>query len=191
MSKTIDKPVACIFCASSAEISESIKSAGQSLAQLLAENNFGLLYGGTNKGYMRMVADAYKASPSGNMLIGVIPKYMVKEGLKHPNLDTIHIVNDIRDRKQIMLEKSDYIVVLPGGIGTFDEFFDLLTLKSLKRHNKPMFMLNTSGFYDTMMAVFRQGIAEKTIKSTTLSLFHIVSTPQELLSKIKEEQKLL
>lgn len=178
-----NKPVVCVFCASSADVSTAIKNAGADFGRLLAENGFALLYGGTTCGLMKVVADAHKQA--GGKLIGVIPTYMVERGLKHPDLDEVLSVEDLRPRKQAMLDKSDYIVALPGGIGTFDEFFDLLTLKQLKRHNKPMFLLNVDGFFEPLLALFQHGIKHKTIKADNLGLFKCLATPEELLKNIR------
>ncbi len=177
------KTTVCIFCASSSEVSDRIKEAGAETAKLLAENGFALLYGGTTCGLMKHVADAHKAA--GGHLIGVIPQYMIDKGIAHPDLDEAIAVEDLRPRKQAMLERSDVIVALPGGIGTYDEFFDLLTLKQLKRHNKPMFLLNADNYFAPLTALFEHGIAHKTINRENLGLFSVADTPQELIKNIK------
>ena len=179
-----NKPVVCVFCSSSAEVSDIIKADGAEFGRLLAESGFALLYGGTTCGLMKVVADAHKKA--GGRLIGVIPEYMIERGINHPDLDEIHAVEDLRPRKQAMLDKSDYIVALPGGIGTYDEFFDLLTLKQLKRHNKPMFLLNTDGYFEPLLALFQHGIQHKTIKAEHLDLFSSLATPRELLRSIRQ-----
>ncbi|MBU1108083.1 MAG: TIGR00730 family Rossman fold protein [Candidatus Riflebacteria bacterium] len=178
-----NKPVVCVFCSSSADVSAAIKSDGAEFGRLLAENGFALLYGGTTCGLMKIVADAHKQA--GGKLIGVIPGYMIERGINHPDLDEVHAVEDLRPRKQAMLDKSDYIVALPGGIGTYDEFFDLLTLKQLKRHEKPMFLLNTGGYFKPLLALLQHGIEHKTIKAEHLNLFKTLATPQELLKSIR------
>lgn len=178
-----NKPVVCVFCSSSADVSTAIKNAGADFGRLLAENGFALLYGGTTCGLMKIVADAHKKA--GGKLIGVIPTYMIERGIQHPDLDEIHSVEDLRPRKQAMLEKSDYIVALPGGIGTYDEFFDLLTLRQLNRHKKPMFLLNVDDFFEPLLALFQHGIKHKTIKAENLELFKCLATPEELLKSIR------
>ncbi|PKL43707.1 MAG: TIGR00730 family Rossman fold protein [Candidatus Riflebacteria bacterium HGW-Riflebacteria-1] len=178
-----NKPVVCVFCSSSADVSNAIKTAGADFGRLLAENGFALLYGGTTCGLMKVVADAHKKA--GGKLIGVIPEYMIERGINHPDLDEMHSVEDLRPRKQAMLDKSDYIVALPGGIGTYDEFFDLLTLKQLKRHSKPMFLLNTDGYFKPLLALFQHGIEHKTIKAENLELFQSLATPEEVLRSIR------
>ncbi len=182
------KPVVCVFCSSSADVSEEIKTAAAEFARLLAENRFAVLYGGTTCGLMKIVADAHKNA--GGHLIGIIPEYMIARGIQHPNLDELHSVADLRPRKQAMLDRSDYIVALPGGLGTYDEFFDLLTLKQLGRHNRPMYLLNIDNFFAPLLALMHHGIAQKTIKAEHLELFQVVDTPEQLMKTIASHHSL-
>lgn len=182
MKQKNNKPVVCIFCSSSADVSEKIKSGAAEFARLLAENHFSVLYGGTTCGLMNIVADSHKKA--GGRLIGVVPQYMIDRGIQHPALDEMQAVEDLRPRKQAMLEKSDYIVALPGGIGTYDEFFDLLTMKQLARHDRPMFLLNLDNFFEPLLALFKHGIAQKTIRAEHLNLFQVADTPGQLMKMI-------
>ncbi len=186
--KNAKKPVVCIFCSSSPDVSDAIKSGAAEFARLLAESRFSVLYGGTTCGLMKIVADAHKKA--GGQLIGVIPEYMVEKGIQHPDLDELHQVADLRPRKQAMLEKSDYIVALPGGIGTYDEFFDLLTLKQLGRHSRPMFLLNLDNFFAPLLALVQHGIAQKTIKLDNLELFKVADSPEQLMKMIASHHSL-
>ena len=182
------KPVVCIFCSSSPDVSAPIKSGAAEFARLLAENHFSVLYGGTTCGLMKIVADAHKKA--GGQLIGIIPEYMIDKGIQHPDLDELHKVADLRPRKQAMLEKSDYIVALPGGIGTYDEFFDLLTMKQLGRHNRPMFLLNLDNYFAPFLALMQHGIEQKTIKTEHLELFKVAGQPEELMKMIASHHSL-
>ncbi|HNX74841.1 MAG TPA: TIGR00730 family Rossman fold protein [Candidatus Rifleibacterium sp.] len=182
------KPVVCIFCSSSPDVSAPIKSGAAEFARLLAENHFSVLYGGTTCGLMKIVADAHKKA--GGQLIGIIPEYMIDKGIQHPDLDELHKVADLRPRKQAMLEKSDYIVALPGGIGTYDEFFDLLTMKQLGRHNRPMFLLNLDNYFAPLLALMQHGIEQKTIKIEHLELFKVAAQPEELMKMIASHHSL-
>lgn len=179
-----NKPVVCIFCSSGQDVSERIKENGAALATLLAKSGFSLLYGGTTCGLMKIVADAHKAA--GGELIGIIPQYMIEKGIQHPHLDKVFQTNDLSDRKQVMLENSDYLVALPGGIGTYDEFFDTLTSKQLKRHDKPMFLFNIDGYFEPLMSLLHHSINEKTVKPEHLELFKVGKTPEEMLQLIKD-----
>lgn len=177
-----DKTV-CIFCSSSNDVSESIKKSSIEFASLLAKENFNLLYGGTNCGLMGIIANAHKSA--GGYTIGVIPKYMSEGGLENKELNEAILVEDLRPRKQKMLELSDYIVALPGGVGTYDEFFDLLTLKQLKRHSKPMYLFNIDDYFQPLMDMFKHGVEQKTIKPENYDLFEISNTAEELILLLK------
>ncbi len=197
---TKNKKTICVFCSSSNDVSEIIKTEGSVFAKLVAEKGYNLLYGGTAQGLMRIVADSFKAA--GGYLIGVIPTYMTDteslksrissdtaslenmadQGKLYQNLDEVIKVDDLGPRKQIMLEKSDAIVCLPGGIGTYDEFFTVLTLKQVGSHNKPIFLLNSDEYYEALIALINHGIKEKTIKSGNFNLFKVCETPEELVS---------
>ena len=172
----------CIFCSSSSDVSDTIKTSASLFATLLAKGDFNLLYGGTNCGLMGIIANAHKSA--NGYTIGVIPQYMVKQRLVNNDLDEIIQVEDLRPRKQKMLELSDYIVALPGGIGTYDEFFDLLTLKQLNRHQKAMFLLNTDNYFKPFLALIKHGIEQNTIKANTYELFKVAQTPEELINLI-------
>ncbi len=182
MNKKTTKPVVCVFCSSSVEVPEIVKSEGADFAKLLAENNFALLYGGTTCGLMKVIADAHKAA--NGHLIGIIPGYMIERGLQHPDLDESYAVEDLRPRKQEMLDKSDFIVALPGGIGTYDEIFDLLAMRQLKRHHKPMFLLNTDNYFEPLIKLLEQGVKYNTIKPEHLELLTVAQSPEELVKKI-------
>ena len=201
MTKKKDKTL-CVFCSSSSDVSDFIKTEAALFAKLVAEKGYNLLYGGTAQGLMRIVADSYKAA--GGYLIGVIPTYMTDtetlksrfksgaaslenmgdQGKLYSNLDQVIKVDDLGPRKEIMVEKSDVIVCLPGGIGTYDEFFTALTLKQVGSHDKPIYLLNSDDYFDALIALINHGIKEKTIKEGNYSLFKIFDTPEELASEL-------
>lgn len=185
MKATTNKTV-CIFCSSTPDLSEPICRQSAEFAAMLAQQGFSLLYGGTTCGLMKIVADAHKAA--GGSLLGVIPRYMVERGIQHPELDQVFTAEDLRDRKQVMLDHSDAIVALPGGIGTYDEFFDLLAMKQLKRHAKPMFLFNINGYFEPLLAMLKHSIAEKTVKPEHLELFKVADSSQALIEALQENQ---
>jgi uncharacterized protein (TIGR00730 family) len=177
------KPVVCIFCSSSADVSSTIKENGAEFAGKLAHNGLSLLYGGTTCGLMKVVADAHKSA--NGCLLGVIPRYMVNKGIQHEKLDKVFVAEDLRDRKQVMLDHSDIIIALPGGIGTYDEFFDLLAMKQLKRHNKPMFLFNIAGYFEPLLAMLEHSINENTVKREYMELFGVAGNADDLLNLVK------
>ena len=192
----------CVFCSSSNDVSDFIKAEAALFAKLVAEKGYNLLYGGTAQGLMKIVADSYKAADG--YLMGVIPAYMTDtetlkkrfksgaasienmgdQGKLYQGLDEVITVDDLGPRKQIMLDKSDVIVCLPGGIGTYDEFFTVLTLKQVGSHDKPIYLLNSDDYFDALIALINHGIKEKTIKEGNYNLFKIFDTPEELASEL-------
>lgn len=173
----------CIFCSSSMDVSDSIKTAGSEFVTLLAKENCGVLYGGTICGLMGIIAKAHK-NANGH-LTGVIPRYMIEQGLAFEELDETIVVDDLRPRKQKMLDHSDVIVALPGGVGTYDEFFDLLTLKQLKRHSKPMYLFNIDGYFQPLLNLFEHGVVQNTIKTDNYDLFQVANSATELIKLIQ------
>lgn len=199
---TKNKKTICVFCSSSNDVSDFIKTEGAAFARLIAEKGYNLLYGGTAQGLMKVVADSYKAA--GGHLIGVIPTYMTdSESLKkrlnsdtaslenmadqgklYLGLDEVIKVDDLGPRKQIMLDRADAIVCLPGGIGTYDEFFTVLTLKQVGSHKKPIYLLNSDDYFNALIGLINHGVQEKTIKPGNLKLFEVFDTPEELVAKL-------
>ena len=173
----------CVFCSSSNEVSDKIKNDGAQFGRLLAEQGYALLYGGTNSGLMKIVADAHKSK--GGYLIGVIPQYMQNSGEQYSQLDKVISVNDLGPRKQTMLENSDILVALPGGIGTYDEFFDAYSLKTVNRNKRPMFVLNSDNFFYPLNALIEHGVKNKTISKEKAEYYKSADTPEELIKLIK------
>lgn len=175
----------CVFCSSSEEVNDVIKGAGKAFGEALGENNFAMLYGGTSCGLMKIIADGYKVRGKG--LIGVVPTYMKDEGRLYDGLDEEIVVDDLGPRKQAMLDASDYIVALPGGIGTYDEFIDLLSLKTLGRHNRPMYLLNVDNYFEPLIRLLTHGVENKTIKKEALGLFKVYDDVCELVQELKNK----
>lgn len=192
----------CIFCSSSDDVSDKIKEEGAKFAEQVAKNGYNLLYGGTAQGLMRVVADAHHNA--GGYLIGVIPDYMTSvdelkkrfvsgaahldnlgdQGKLYNSLDEVVTVDDLGPRKQIMLDMSDVVVCLPGGIGTYDEFFTVLTLKQVGSHSKPIYLLNSDNYFDALVELINHGIAHNTVKKGNLNLFKVCNTSEELFADL-------
>ena len=172
----------CVFCSSSEDVSDQIKKDGAQFGKLLAEKGCALLYGGTNQGLMRILANAHKEA--GGYLIGVIPSYMINNGEAYSDLDRIIEVDELGSRKQKMYKNSDVLVALPGGIGTYDEIFDAYSLKTVNHNDKPMFLLNSDGYFEPLLALIKHGVACKTIKPENAKHLKVANTPEELIKLI-------
>ncbi len=148
----------CVFCGSSSGIREEYGVAAQGLATALANRGLGLVYGGGNVGLMGMIADSMLQA--GGEVIGVIPRQLVAKEVAHRGLTELHIVDTMHQRKAMMNELSDAFIALPGGYGTLEEFFEILTWSQLGIHGKPSGLLNVSGYYDSLLAMLDHAVAE-------------------------------
>lgn len=173
--KTINNPkTVCVFCSSSSNLSSQILTQSSNFAERLANKGFNLVYGGTNSGLMKLVADTHKKA--GGRLIGVIPEYMIQRGIAHDNLDELVSVEDLYTRKRVMIERSDIIVTLPGGLGTYDEFFEMVVLKQLKQCNKPLYLMNFNNFFEPLVNILKHGVEQKTIGLASMELFNVCNS---------------
>ena len=136
----------CVFCGSSTGEDPAYAEAARDLGRLIAGNGLTLVYGGGHVGLMGVVADA--ALDAGGEVIGVMPKALVDREISHTSLTKLHVVHSMHERKAMMSELSDAFVALPGGNGTLEEFFEVLTWAQLGEHGKPCGLLNVAGYYD-------------------------------------------
>lgn len=138
-----------VFCGSKSGNNPSFLSAAAALGNLLAKENIELVYGGGNKGLMGAVANG--CLDQGGKVIGIMPKLLLEWEAQHTGLTELVITENMHDRKKILYEKGDAGLVLPGGMGTLDELFEMLTWNNLKIHNKKVFILNIDGYYDALI----------------------------------------
>lgn len=138
-----------VFCGSKSGKKPDYISEAAALGKWLALNNIELVYGGGNKGLMGTVANA--CLESGGKVIGIIPKLLLEWEAQHNGLTELIITEDMHDRKKLLYEKGDAAMVLPGGIGTLDELFEMLTWNNLKIHSKKVFILNVDGYYNALI----------------------------------------
>jgi len=139
-----------VFCAAASGVKTEYRLVAEDLGRTLASRGIGLIYGGAKIGLMGAVADATLAA--GGYVVGVIPHVLVDKEIAHHGLTELHVVDTMHTRKRLIGEKADAFIVLPGGFGTFEELFEVLAWQSLDLHAKPVVLLNTAGFYDTMLA---------------------------------------
>lgn len=172
----------CVFCGSSAgRIPEYAKSA-QVFARLMAEQGIGIVYGGSSLGMMGALADS--ALQSGGSVIGVIPRGILGREIAHPGLSELHIVESMHSRKAMMAELSDAFVALPGGVGTLEEFFEVWTWAQLGIHDKPVGLLNTSGYFDSLIRYLKWAVEEQFVRPADLGMVIIESEPEALLREV-------
>src|SRR5580693_1070032 len=143
----------CVFCGSSLGVKQEYRAEAVALGRLLGEAGLGLVYGGAQVGLMGMLADA--ALAQGGEVIGVIPRALAGVEVAHQGLSRLVLVETMHERKALMAQEADAFVALPGGFGTLDEFFEILTWAQLGIHEKPCLMVNTTGYYDQLQSLWK------------------------------------
>ncbi|MGR3317371.1 MAG: LOG family protein [Candidatus Anammoxibacter sp.] len=175
----------CVFSSSSDNIDRKFFEAAEELGVLIAKNNYTLVYGGARVGLMGMLAKTVHAN--GGEVVGIIPGFLKDKELAYEAADEMIVTKDMRDRKTIMEERSDAFVALPGGFGTVEEILEILTLKLLKRHNKPIVLINTNNFYGHMINFFNHMVQERFAKDESREHYSVVSSATEAISYIAVE----
>ena len=160
------KASVCVYCGSRFGADPAYRAEAEALGAVLAENGWRLVYGAGDVGLMGAVANATQAA--GGETFGVIPIHLLQHEVGKRDLSAFIVTENMHERKKVMYMNSDAIVVLPGGAGSLDEFFEVLTWRQLGLHEKPVYLLNTSGYWDPLMGlidhVIDQGFAEDTLK---------------------------
>jgi len=173
----------CVFGAASDYIDDIYKENGEELGKLLSKKGHTLIFGGGAGGLMGAVARGVYAE--GGKIIGVAPGFFNVDGVLFENCTEFITTESMRERKYIMEEKADAFIVAPGGIGTFEEFFEVLTLKQLGRHEKAIVIINTNGYYDKMIELLDHTKDKHFMTDKCLELFKVVETAQEAFSYIE------
>ena len=163
-----------VFCGSSSGDKEVYLNTARSLGNALAENNIKLIYGGASVGLMGAVADG--ALEAGGTVIGVLPRFLEAKEIAHEGLSELILVDSMHERKTRMNELSEGVIALPGGFGTLEEFFEMLTWGQLGLHKKPMALLNVNHFYDTLLTFMGNMVDQGFLKHENLH-FSIVKPP--------------
>ena len=174
----------CVYGASSNDISPIFINAGEQLGYEMAKRNIGLTFGGGANGMMGAVARGITKG-DGN-IIGVAPKFFNVDGVLYEHCDEMIRPDTMRQRKQIMEDNADGFIVTPGGIGTFEEFFEILTLKQLGQLNKPIVIMNTDGYYDDMLNMMQTAVEKDFIMESVKSLYAVLTDINEILDYIQD-----
>jgi uncharacterized protein (TIGR00730 family) len=158
-------------------VKQAYRAEAVALGRLLGESGLGLVYGGAQVGLMGMLADA--ALANGSEVIGVIPRTLAGIEVAHQNLSRLVLVETMHERKALMAQEADAFLALPGGFGTLDEFFEILTWAQLGIHNKPCVLVNTAGYYDHLLSFLQVAIDEGFLKPENKALIHVVPDAAE------------
>jgi uncharacterized protein (TIGR00730 family) len=174
----------CVYCGSSNLVAQSFKSSAHSIGTKLAQRGTRVVYGGGHVGLMGIVADS--VLKAGGTVIGIIPEHIRAQEVQHNGLTELHVVPDMHTRKRMMVERADAFVILPGGLGTLDETFEILTWKKLKLHNKPVIIFNQDGYWDEMIALIDKTIAEGFSQPADRVLFKVATSVEDLFALLDE-----
>ena len=175
-----------VYCGSNLGATPLYVEAARGLGEAIARRGSRLVYGGGRIGLMGTVADA--VLQAGGEVVGVIPTFLREKEVAHRGLTELIETPDMPSRKNKMIELGDAFIALAGGIGTFEELFEVLSLAQLKQHRKPIGLVNTAGFYDPLLALLQQTAAQGFMPVANLSLLCVADTPQELLVKLENYQ---
>jgi uncharacterized protein (TIGR00730 family) len=176
----------CVYCGSSADVAQSYKDAAVHLGREAGERGVEVIYGGGRVGLMGLVADA--AIAAGGRVTGIIPSHILEMEVAHQTLTELIVVENMHQRKMIMFERSEAFVILPGGLGTLDEAFEILTWKQLGLHRKPIIVANIDGYWDGLLALVRHGVDEGFIRPQHARLFTEVGDVAGILSALSDAQ---
>ncbi len=176
----------CVYCGSSDKVSQTYLAVASEMGRLLAEGGYTLVYGAGSTGMMGTLAQS--VIQSGGEVWGVIPKMFDNPQLANKNLNRYEVVENIHIRKARMIEISDAFIALPGGYGTFEEFFEVITWAQIDLHRKPVGLLNLRGYYDHLLKMVARADAEGFIYGEHKLLFTVAETPEALLKALSKHE---
>jgi uncharacterized protein (TIGR00730 family) len=173
----------CVYCGSSSGITPNYADAARKLAQALVERKIALVYGGGNVGLMGIIAD--EVMRLGGHVTGVIPKALVRKEVGHRQITELHVVENMHERKAMMADLADGFIAMPGGIGTLEELFEVMTWAQLGFHDKPIGVLNVDGYYDALLAFLQHTVRQGFLRPQHASLLMVESDVAALLHRFE------
>lgn len=173
----------CVYGASSKAIDREFIMHGEELGRKMAQRGHTLVFGAGASGLMGAVARGMKEN--GGHIVGVAPTFFNVDGVLFEDCDEMIPTETMRERKQIMEDKADAFIMTPGGIGTYEEFFEIFTLKQLNRHHKAICVLNTKGYYDGVIEVLKKTVEEKFMTEENNKLYRVFGNVDEMLDYIE------
>ena len=179
----------CVYCGSSSKSKPVFQETAKQTGQVLANNQWGLVYGGARVGLMGIVAD--HVLQGGQDVIGVMPENLIEWELEHKGLTELIKVESMHERKMEMVARGDAFVILPGGLGTLDETFEVLTWKQLNLHDKPIIFVNVQGYWDHMIALIEHVVKEKFALESSSKLYQVVNSPKDIPEALKNAPRSL
>jgi uncharacterized protein (TIGR00730 family) len=175
----------CVYCGSRPGENAAFANAAEAVGQWIGRHNGQLVYGGGRSGLMGIVADATRQA--GGRVVGVIPQSLVDRELANRLCDELHIVQTMHERKHLMAERANAFLALPGGIGTFEELFEVWTWRQLGYHDKPIGVLNTLGYYRRMVEFLHESVRAGFMSVAQMELLSIDEIAEPLLSQLAQK----
>ncbi|MBS1798139.1 MAG: TIGR00730 family Rossman fold protein [Acidobacteria bacterium] len=172
-----------VFCGSNSGFRAEYAEAARTLARIFVRENIGLVYGGGKVGLMGVIAD--EVMRAGGRVVGIIPESLERKEVGHRDVTELKVVGSMHERKALMAEMADGFIAMPGGIGTFEEFFEILTWAQLGFHDKPCAVLNVAGYYDGLLALCDNAVREGFLRSAHRQLIIEDADPEILLEKMR------
>ena len=176
----------CVFCGSSSGARPSYQDAARALGRAVAATGRTLVYGGSNVGLMRAVADA--ALTERGTVIGVIPRHLVDLEVAHDGLTELRVVESMHERKQAMSDLADAFALMPGGLGSIEEFFEVWTWGQLGLHRKPYGLLNVDGYFNPLLAFLDHAVSERFVRPEHRKLLVVSDDPATLIGRLEEQR---
>ncbi|MHB9056645.1 MAG: LOG family protein [Paludibacteraceae bacterium] len=176
----------CVYCSSSSKIDSKYVEMAKKLGTFLADSDMQLIYGGGSVGLMGVLADS--VLEKGGKVTGIIPKFMVEAEWQHNGLTQLILTESMHERKEKMAAMSDAAVALPGGYGTLEELLEIITWKQLGIYKNPIIIVNVDGYYNSLLAQFKQAADELFIRPKHLEMWTVVETADEVLDAIKNSK---
>ena len=173
----------CVFCGSSPGARPAYRTAAANLGAALVARGMGLVYGGANVGLTSELA--HSVLDAGGEVIGVIPRSLVQRELALTGLADLRITDSMQERKAVMADLADGFIAMPGGLGTLDELFEVLTWTQLGIHQKPSGLLNVEGYFDALLAFLDHAVAERFVKDAHRSMLIVEPEPHRLLDRLE------
>lgn len=186
-SRSKDKLSICVYCGSRFGNSPAFLAAAQALGREIAQRGWRMVYGGGNVGLMGATADA--AMAAGAEVVGVIPERLLNREVGHRGVTELHVVQTMHERKKLMAELADAFVALPGGIGTFEELFEVWTWRHLGYHDQPIGLLNIEGFYDPLLTFMTHTERAGFVDAEQQSMLAVGTDPAALLDQLAAEAR--
>ena len=177
----------CVYCGSRTGNTPAFAAVAREVGQWIGHNDGQLVYGGGNNGLMGIVADA--TLDSGGRVVGVIPKALVEREFAKLDCTELHVVDSMHERKQMMAQRADAFLALPGGIGTFEELFEVWTWRQLGYHDKPIGLLDIGGYYAPLLAFLRTSVAHGFMNEWQLDLLRVEADSTTLLRGLEQDHR--